>query len=77
VARGNKAPEEIAEEILEKADQDFSFDDLTRGTEVYEEHDEDEEEDDDDPQELNFEPDDSRYSRSPFDDYDDGGDYDY
>lgn len=53
----DKTPEEFAEEIFEEADADADIDDLTRGTEVYEE-DTDEYGYDDEPQELDFEPDD-------------------
>ena len=64
-----KTPEDLANEMLDLADSDESFDDLTRGTEVYEEVD-DEVEDigDGDPQELDFEPDSGR--RESYDDMD-------
>lgn len=55
---GEKELEDLAEEIINEADSDISTDDLTRGTEVYEEVDDevDGEFDDGDPQELDFEP---------------------
>lgn len=55
---GEKELEDIAEEIINDADSDISTDDLTRGTEVYEEVDDEVEGefDDGDPQELDFEP---------------------
>jgi hypothetical protein len=64
-----KTPEELAEDIIEEADSDESFDDLTRGTEVYEEVDNDVEDfGDGDPEELDFEPDSDR--RSSYEDMD-------
>lgn len=53
---GEKNPEALAEDIMNEADQDLSADDLTRGTEVYEEIDEEADEYSDDPVELDFEP---------------------
>ena len=53
---GEKDLEQVAEEIMNEADQDISVDDLTRGTEVYEEVDNEVEEYEDDPQELDLEP---------------------
>ena len=66
-----KTPEELAEDIIEEADSDESFDDLTRGTEVYEEIDNEVEDTyDGDPQELDFEP---KENRSPsYEDMDSG-----
>lgn len=69
---GNKDPQQIAEEIMEEADQDVSMDDLTRGTEVYEEFDDEVEGEEGDPQELDFEP--SEESHRGFtDDFDGSG----
>lgn len=59
---GYKSPDQIAEEIINKADRDFSLDEpsrynddeLTRDTEVYSEDEESEESSEGDPEELNF-----------------------
>lgn len=51
---GEKDLKEVAEDILEEADQDISTDDLTRGTEVYEDEEMNYEEGRD--EELDFEP---------------------
>lgn len=55
---GEKNDYELAEEMLNEADSDISADDLTRGTEVYEEIDEEAEAESDDygVRELDFEP---------------------
>ena len=51
---GERGVEEIAEEMFNEADQDESTDDLTRGTEIYEDEDLEYEESEED--ELDFEP---------------------
>ena len=54
---GERELEEVAEDIMNEADEDMSVDDLTRGTEVYEEVDDEVEEDfEADPEELDLEP---------------------
>ena len=50
----DKEPEEEAEDMFNEADQDESVDDLTRGTEIYEEDEMEYEEGRD--EELDFEP---------------------
>jgi len=71
-----KTQEELAEKMLEEIEADESFDDLTRGTEVYEEVDNDVEDSyDGDPQELDFEPTSER--SSSYDDMDTDSIYDH
>lgn len=51
-----KAPEEIVEDFVEQIEREGDADELTRGTEVYEEFDDELYDAADDPSELDFEP---------------------